>query len=226
MTHRVHPKIFRIKGIENWQSQWFNKKKYKENLEQDYRIREFIKQRLKESAIDEIIIKRSANSVSIIIRAARPGIIIGRGGTGVQDLKKDIISKVFSAKGGSASGGKGKIKGLDIKIDVEEVPKSETRASIIAQAVAEQLERRMPFRRVLKQTFDKLTQNPEVKGAKICVKGRLGGTEMARKECTPIKGRLPLQTIRANIDYAQVNAYTIHGVVGVKVWIYKGEVFE
>jgi len=216
MTHRVHPKIFRIKGIENWQSQWFNKKKYKENLEQDYRIREFIKQRLKESAIDEIIIKRSANSVSIVIRAARPGIIIGRGGTGVQDLKKDIINKTF----------KEKVKGLDIKIDVEEVRKSETQASIIAQAVAEQLERRMPFRRVLKQTFDKLTQNPEVKGAKICVKGRLGGTEMARKECTPIKGRLPLQTIRANIDYAQVNAYTIHGVVGVKVWIFKGEVFK
>jgi len=216
MTHKVHPKIFRIKSIEDWKSQWFDKKKYKENLEQDYRIREFIKQRLKEGAIDEIIIKRSANSVSIVIRAARPGIIIGRGGTGVQDLKKDIINKAF----------KGKIKGLDIKIDVEEVRKSETRASIIAQAVAEQLERRMPFRRVLKQTFDKLTQNPEVKGAKICVKGRLGGTEMARKECTPIKGRLPLQTIRANIDYAQVNAYTIHGVVGVKVWIYKGEVFE
>jgi len=216
MTHRVHPKIFRIKGIEDWKSQWFNKKKYKENLEQDYRIREFIKQRSKEGVIDEIIIKRSANSVSIVIRAARPGIIIGRGGTGVQDLKKDIIDKAF----------KGKIKGLDIKIDVEEVPKSETQANVIAQAVAEQLERRMPFRRVLKQTLEKLTQNPEIKGAKICVKGRLGGTEMARKECTPIKGRLPLQTIRANINYAQVNAYTIHGVVGVKVWIYKGEVFE
>lgn len=216
MTHRVHPKIFRIKGIEDWKSQWFNKKKYKENLEQDYRIREFIKQRLKEGIIDEIIIKRSANSISIVIRAARPGIIIGRGGTGVQDLKKDIIDKTF----------KGKIKGLDIKIDVEEVPKSETQANVIAQAVAEQLERRMPFRRVLKQTLEKLTQNPEIKGAKICVKGRLGGTEMARKECTPIKGRLPLQTIRANINYAQVNAYTIHGVVGVKVWIYKGEVFE
>lgn len=216
MSHKVHPKIFRIKEISDWKSQWFNKKKYKENLEQDYRIREFVKQRSKESIIDEIIIKRSANSISIVIRAARPGIIIGRGGTGVQDLKKDIINKVF----------KGKIKGLDIKIDVEEVRKSETQASIVAQAVAEQLERRMPFRRVLKQTFDKLTQNSEVKGAKICIKGRLGGTEMARKECTPIRGRLPLQTIRANINYAQINAYTVHGVVGIKVWIYKGEVFE
>lgn len=216
MSHKVHPKIFRLREISDWKSQWFDKKRYRQNLEQDYKIRKLIKQRLKQAAIDEIIIKRSANSISIVIRAARPGIIIGRGGTGVQDLKKDIISKVF----------KGKIKGLDIKIDVEEIRKSEIQASIVAQAVAEQLERRMPFRRILKQTIEKLIQNPEVKGAKICVKGRLGGTEMARKECTPIKGKLPLQTIRANIDYAQNNAYTTYGVIGIKVWIYKGEVFE
>lgn len=216
MSHKVHPKIFRVREINSWKSQWFNKKKYKENLEQDYKIREFIKERLKEGAIDEVIIKRSANSVHIIVRAARPGIIIGRGGTGIQDLKKDIISKIF----------KGRVKGLDIKIDVEEIRKSETQAAVIAQAVAEQLERRMRFRRVLKQTLDKLIQNPEVKGAKICVKGRLNGAEMARKECTPIRGRLPLQTIRADINYAQTNAYTVYGVIGVKVWVYKGEVFE
>lgn len=216
MTHRVHPKIFRIKDIDSWKSQWFNKKKYKNNLEQDYKIRKFMEQRLKQAVVDEIIIKRSANSVHIIIKAARPGIIIGRGGTGIQDLKQDIIDKIF----------KGKIKGLDIKIDVEEIRKAETQANVVAKAVVEQLERRMPFRRILKQTIDKLMQNPEVKGAKICVKGRLGGTEMARKECTPVKGKLPLQTIRANIDYAQVHAYTVYGVIGVKVWIYKGEVFE
>jgi small subunit ribosomal protein S3 len=216
MSHKVHPKVFRIKDISNWKSQWFNKKKYKENLKEDYKIREFIKGRLKEGAIDEVIIKRSANSVHIIVQAARPGIIIGRGGTGIQDLKKDIISKIF----------KGRVKGLDIKIDVEEIRRSETQAGVIAQAVAEQLERRMPFRRVLKQTLDKLIQNPEVKGAKICVKGRLNGAEMARKECTPIRGRLPLQTIRADINYAQTNAYTVYGVIGVKVWVYKGEVFE
>jgi small subunit ribosomal protein S3 len=216
MSHKVHPKIFRLKDVSSWKSQWFDKKRYRQNLEQDYKIRKFIKQRLKQSIIDEIIIKRSANSVSIVIRAARPGIIIGRGGTGIQDFKKDLISKVF----------KGRVKGLDIKIDVEEIRKSEIQASIIAQAVAEQLERRMPFRRILKQTIEKLMQNPEVKGAKVCVKGRLGGTEMARKECTPIKGKLPLQTIRADIDYAQVDAYTTYGVIGIKVWIYKGEIFE
>lgn len=215
MSHNVHPKIFRLKEIDNWKSQWFNKKKFKQNLEQDYRIREFLKGQLKSAAVDEVIIKRSANSVHIIIRAARPGIIIGRGGTGIQELKKELIKKIF----------KGKIKGLDIKLDVEEVRKSETQAAVVAQAVAEQLERRMPFRRVLKQTLDKLIQTSEVKGAKISVAGRLNGAEMARREWL-MKGRLPLQTIRANIDYAQANAYTTYGVIGVKVWIYKGEQFD
>lgn len=216
MSHKVHPKIFRIKEISSWKSQWFNKKKYKKNLEEDYKIRKFIEERLKQAVVDETIIKRSANSVHIIIQAARPGIIIGRGGTGIQDLKKEIISKIF----------KDKIKGLDIKIDVEEIREAGAQATIIAKGVAEQLERRMPFRRILKQTINKVMQNSEVKGAKICVAGRLGGTEMARRECTPIRGKLPLQTIRANIDYAQVNAFTTYGAIGVKVWIYKGDVFE
>ncbi|MBU4285231.1 30S ribosomal protein S3 [Patescibacteria group bacterium] len=215
MSHRVHPKVFRIKGIEDWQSQWFSKKNYKSNLEQDIKIREFLKKELKPAIVDEIIIKRLANSIHIIIKAARPGIIIGRGGAGIQELKKRVISKVF----------KGKIKGIDIKIDVEEIRKAETKANIIGQAIAEQLERRMPFRRVIKQTIEKAIQNPEVKGIKVSVSGRLNGSEMARDEKL-IKGSLPLQTIRANIDYAQVNAYTIYGVIGIKIWINKGEVFE
>lgn len=215
MSHRVHPKIFRIKGIEDWQSQWFSKKNYKSNLEQDITIREFLKKELKSAIVDEIIIKRSANSIHIVIRASRPGIIIGRGGAGIQELKKRVVSKIF----------KGKIKGIDIKIDVEEIRKAETKANIIGQAIAEQLERRMPFRRVIKQTIEKAMQNPEVKGIKVFVSGRLNGSEMARDERL-MKGSLPLQTIRANIDYAQVNAYTIYGVIGIKVWINKGEVFE
>lgn len=215
MSHKVHPKIFRIKELSDWRSQWFDKKRYKQNLEQDYKIRTFLTQQLKQAAIDEIIIKRSVNLIHIVIKTARPGIIIGRGGTGIQDLKKEIIKKVFEEK----------IKGLDIKIDVEEIRKSETHAMIVAGGVAEQLERRMSFRRVLKQTIEKVMQNPEVKGIKIFIAGRLNGAEMARSEWLK-KGQLPLQTIRANIDYAQVNAYTTYGVIGVKVWIYKGEVFE
>jgi len=215
MPHKVHPKVFRIKGLGDWKSQWFASKNYRNNLEQDYRIRDFVKKQLKQAAIDEVIIRRTANSLQILIRAARPGIIIGRGGTGINDLKKEIIKKIF----------KGKIKGIDIKIDVEEIRKSETQAAVVAKNVAEQLERRMPFRRVLKQTLEKVMQNPDVKGAKIRVSGRLNGSEMARTEKLA-KGSLPLQTIRANIDYAQENANTTYGVIGVKVWIYKGEVFD
>lgn len=215
MSHTVHPKIFRIRGLEDWQSQWFNKKNFKKNLEQDYKIREFVKKQLKPAAVDEVIIKRSANSIHIVIRAGRPGIIIGRGGVGIQELKRQIITKIF----------KGKIKGIDIKLDVEELKKAEIQASIVAQAIAEQLERRMPFRRVMKQAIEKVMQNSEVKGIKVHVSGRLSGSEMARDEQL-MKGSLPLQTIRANINYAQVDAHTVYGIIGVKVWIYKGEIFD
>jgi small subunit ribosomal protein S3 len=215
MGHKVHPKIFRIKNLSDWRSQWFSAKKYRENLETDYRIRDFVKKQLKAAAIDEVVIKKTVNSIQIIIKAARPGIIIGRGGTGIQDLKKEVIKRVF----------KGKIKGLDIKIDIEEIRKSETQATVVAKNVAEQLERRMPFRRVLKQTVEKVIQNSDVKGVKVRVSGRLNGSEMARTEWLR-KGSLPLQKIRANIDYAQENANTIYGVIGVKVWVYKGEIFE
>lgn len=225
MTHKVHPEAFRLGYTTTWKSRWFNEKKYKEYLKQDYYLREFIVSRLKQAAIKEVEIKRSANSINIIIHAARPGIIIGRGGTGIQEIKREIIDKIFSAKGGSAWGGKGQTKDLDIKLDIEEVKNPETHAQIVAQSIAEQLERRMPFRRVMKQTIGKVMQGPEVKGVKISISGRLGGTEMARREWLKT-GEMPLQTLRANIDYAHVNAYTTYGVIGVKVWIYKGEKFE
>lgn len=215
MGHSVHPTIFRIKNIEDWKSQWFDSKNFKKNLEQDYKIREFVKKNLKQAAVNETIIKRSANSIHVVIQTARPGIIIGRGGTGIQDLKKSLISKIF----------KGKIKGIDIKIDVEEIRKPEIHANLVAQGVAEQLERRMPFRRVMKQTIEKVMQNPEAKGVKIRVAGRLNGSEMAREEWL-MKGKMPLQTLRADIDFAHIDANTVYGTIGVKVWIYRGEKFE
>lgn len=215
MGHHVHPYAFRLGYTTDWKSRWFNRKKYKDYLKQDYYLREFLMARLKQAAAQDIEIKRSANSVNIIIHAARPGIIIGRGGAGIQELKKEIISKIF----------KGQTKGLDIKIDIEEIKKPETYARVVAQNIADQLERRMPFRRAMKKTLDKVMQNSEVKGVKIWISGRLGGTEMAREEWLKAGG-VPLQTIRADIDYAQVNAYTTYGVIGVKVWIYKGEKFD
>jgi len=215
MSHKVHPRAFRLGYTADWKSRWFSnsKKEYREFLEQDYELRKFIMSKLKQTAIKEIEINRSANSINIKIYSARPGIIIGRGGKGIQDLKKEIISKVF----------KGQSKGLNI--DIEEIEKPEIHARVVALNIVEQLERRMPFRHVMKRALDKTTSNPEVKGAKISIAGRLGGTEMARKEWLK-KGAVPLQTLRADIDYAQVNALTTHGVIGVKVWIYKGEKFK
>jgi len=215
MGHHVHPYIFRLGFTTDWKSRWFNRKKYKEFLKQDYYLREFLMARLKQAAVNEIEIKRSANSINIIVQTARPGIIIGRGGTGIQEIKKEIIKKIF----------KGQTKGLDIKIDIEELKKAETCAKIVAQSIADQLERRMPFRRVMKQTIGKVMQGSEAKGVKIWISGRLGGAEMAREEWLKI-GSVPLQTLRADIDYAQVNAYTAYGVIGIKVWIYKGEKFK
>lgn len=215
MGRKVHPTAFRLGYISNWKSRWFNKKKYRKYLEQDHNLREYIKKHLKQGGIKEVEIKRSANLVNIIIHAARPGIIIGRGGGGLEKLRKDIKNKVLKD-----------IKDLEIRVDIEEIRKPETHAAIVAQGIADQLERRMPYRRVMKQALDKIIQNPSIKGAKICVAGRLGGAEMSRKECTPVKGQLPLQTLRADVDYAYVNAYTAYGVIGVKVWIYKGEVFD
>lgn len=215
MSHKVHPRVFRLGYTTNWKSRWFNRKKYREFLKQDYELRNFIASKLKQTAIKEIEITRSANKVNIKIHSARPGIIIGRGGAGIQDLKNEIISKIF----------KGRTKGLDIKIDIEEVRKPEIYARIVAQNIAEQLERRMPFRRVIKKTIDKVTTNSEVQGIKISVSGRLNGAEMARREKFKT-GKVPLQTLRADIDFARVNANTTYGVIGVKVWIYKGEKFD
>ncbi len=216
MGHRVHPRAFRLGYTTNWKSRWFNRKKYQEFLKQDYYLRDFLMSRLKQAAVKEVEIVRSANSINIIIHAARPGIIIGRGGAGIQELKKGIVSKIF----------KGQTKGLEIKIDIEELKKPETHAMVVAQNIAEQLERRQPFRRLIKQALEKIMQNSEVKGAKIFISGRLGGSEMARKEWLK-KGEVPLQTLRADIDFAQAVAYTAsYGTIGIKVWIYKGEKFE
>jgi len=215
MSHKVNPKSLRLGYTINWKSSWFNKKRYKEFLKQDYDLRNLIFAKLKQAAVKEIEIKRSANSVNIIIHAARPGIIIGRGGSGIQDIKKEIINKIF----------RGKIEGLNIKIDVEEIKKPEIHAMVVAQNITEQLERRMPFRRVMKQTIEKVMNNKEVKGVKISLSGRLGGSEMARTEWQKV-GEMPLQTLRADIDYDHINARTTYGTIGVKVWIYKGEKFE
>ncbi len=206
MSHKVDPISNRLGIIKDWNSKWFNKKKRADYLREDSLIRDFIKKKLAKAAIEKIVIERSANLINIIIYSARPGIIIGRGGTGVEELKKEIKKKIQEKS--------------EVRLDIQEIRKSEVSAVLVGQNIAEQLEKRMPFRRVLKKSIDQVSQNKNVKGVKIAVKGRLDGTEMARREWLK-DGRIPLQTLRADIDFAKVNAYTTYGVVGIKVWIYK-----
>jgi small subunit ribosomal protein S3 len=206
MSHKVDPISNRLGIIKDWNSKWFNKKKRADYLREDSLIRDFIKKKLAKAAIEKIVIERSANLINIIVYSARPGIIIGRGGTGVEELKKEIKKKIQEKS--------------EVRLDIQEIRKSEVSAVLVGQNIAEQLEKRMPFRRVLKKSIDQVSQNKNVKGVKIAVKGRLDGTEMARREWLK-DGRIPLQTLRADIDFAKVNAYTTYGVVGIKVWIYK-----
>lgn len=213
MGHKVNPVGLRIGITNTWRSRWFNKKEYQENLRQDIGIREDIMKKWKSSAIADVEIERSAAMIKIIIKTARPGVLIGRGGSGIEDVQKYIKGRFF----------KGKKTGL--KVEVQEVKHFEENAVLIAQNLAEQLEKRIPFRRAMKSMLDQAVKNTSIKGIKIQMSGRLGGAEMSRVEHS-FKGTLPLHTLRANIDFARVTAYTTYGTLGVKVWLYKGEVFD
>jgi len=216
MGQKVHPISFRLGITQNWRSRWFNKKQYQQFLKEDYYLREFLVKKLAKAGIDRIEIERLANAINITVLAARPGLIIGRGGTGIEDLKKDLRSLLHKKL-------KVALK-VDLRLTVEEVKGAETRAAVIAQGIVEQIEKRLPFRRVMKQTIERVSQNKDVQGVKVMIKGRLDGNEIARKEWLR-KGRIPLQTLRAAIDYAPATAFTTYGTIGIKVWIYKKEVF-
>jgi small subunit ribosomal protein S3 len=209
MAHKVHPKAFRIKGIEDWQSRGFYQKNLPLLLEEDFKIREFLKKKIGKMGIEKIEIERFPAKINIIIFTARPGLIIGRGGEGVEKLKKEIEEKIIKRKG-------------ECKIEIREVKNPWLSASLVAQWMAEQIEKRTPYRRVLKGALNKVMAQKGVKGCKVELAGRLDGIEIARREWLK-KGKLPRQTIRADIDYAENRAYCTYGVVGVKVWIYKGE---
>ena len=217
MGRKVHPFIFRMGIVNNWKSRWFNRKKYKNLLEQDIKLRDFVMKKLSKASINLVEIERSANLLNIIIATSRPGLVIGRGGSGIEDLKQELKKIVRQNDPESAK--------TEIRLEVEEIRQPNSKAAIVAQDMATQIEKRMPYRRVIKQSLDKIMQNHEVQGAKIMVKGRLNGAEIARKEWLK-KGRISLQTLRANIDYAQATAYTTYGTIGIKVWICKGEVFD
>lgn len=216
MGQKVNPVVFRIGHSEDWKSRWYNKRLYKDFLRQDIKLRNFLMRRLAKAGIERIDIERSANSIKVIIKTARPGFIIGRGGGGVEELKTQIKRLLVKEMPLSAKN--------EIRLEIEEVKSPESYASIVVQNIAEQIEKRIPYRRALKQGLEKVMQVKEVEGVKIMIKGRLDGAEIARTEWL-LKGKIPLQTLRARIDYSQATAYTTYGTVGVKVWIYKGEMF-
>jgi small subunit ribosomal protein S3 len=213
MGNKVHPIGIRIGITANWQSRWFSSKQaYRDQLRKDVELRQFVVTKWKAAAIAGVEIERSANAVRLIIHTARPGVLIGRGGTGIEDLTR-VIKKSFFAG-----------KKVDLKVNVEEVKNPETNAVLVGQQVAEQLEKRVSFRRVLKSMLDQVEANKTVKGVKIEICGRLGGAEMSRREWLS-RGKIPLHTLRADIDFACVEAHTTYGVIGIKTWIYKGEKF-
>lgn len=217
MTHVAHPYVQRIGINRGWLSRWFttDPKQVREYIRVDAQIRKFLDKRLKGMSVDAIEIERDQKSIRIIIKTARPGLVIGRSGEGATKLKKEIDMLFRKAK---------LISKPDIKLDIEEVRSAETSASIVGQMVAEGLEKRMTFRRVMKQTIEKVMANRDVQGVRIILSGRLGGADMARKEELK-KGRIPLQTLRADIDFARVTARLPYGAIGIKVWIYRGDVF-
>jgi len=226
MSHRVHPKIFRVKELADWDSRWLQKKNTPQNLEEDFKIREFLKKKLGKIGIEKIEIEKFPGKINIIISSARPGMIIGRGGQGVEELKRaleKVIEKTF-AEASASSHASAKAWAKEVRIEIREVKNPWLSSALSAQWAAQQIEKRIPHRRVLKQTLEKIYSQKGVEGCRVELAGRLGGGEIARREWLK-KGRLPRQTLRADIDYAQAEAFCTYGVVGIKVWIYKGEKF-
>lgn len=217
MTHVAHPYVQRIGVNRDWKSRWFttDPKKFREYLRSDAEIRRLLTKKLKGMSVDTVEIERNQKDIRIIIKTARPGLIIGRSGEGVVKLKKDIDMLLRTQKLTNKP---------EIKLDIEEVRSPESSANIVGQMIAEGLEKRLTFRRVMKQSIEKVMANRDVQGVRIILSGRLGGADMARKEELK-KGRIPLQTLRADIDFARVTARLPYGAIGIKVWIYRGQVF-
>jgi small subunit ribosomal protein S3 len=219
MTHVAHPYAQRLGIIRGWKSRWFttDKRAFREYLQVDTQLRDWLKKRLKGMYVADIELERQADVLRIVIKTARPGLIIGRGGDGVTKLLKETKSRIAKMK---------LTETPEVKFDIEEVRNPESNAQVVSEMVAEGLEKRMAFRRVLKQTVEKVMASREVQGVRISIAGRVGGAEMARSEEIK-RGRIPLQTLRADVDFARTEAYMPYsGLIGIKVWIYKGDIFD
>jgi small subunit ribosomal protein S3 len=217
MSKTVHPYAHRLVVLRDWKSHWFaDKKQYKDLLKGDALLRAHLAKKLRGSYVGDVEIERGQKGMRIVIKTSRPGMIIGRQGEGAAKLRQNILT--FMKKAGITPK-------EDVRIDIQEITSPDADAAIVAYSVAEAIERRMPFRRILKSTIEKVMAVRGVKGVRIFLGGRLGGAEIARTENMK-KGSIPLQTFRADVDFAREKAHMTYGDIGIKVWIYKGEVFE
>ena len=216
MSKTVHPYAHRLGVIRDWKSRWFSQgKKYNDFLKADLLLREYLEKKMRGQYVASIEMERNDKMFRLIVKTSRPGIVIGRNGEGSVKLRADVLK--FAKKNNLAIP-------ADFKLDVEEIKSPESNAAIVAQMVAEGLEKRLPFRRVMKQTIEKVMANRDVKGVRVYCGGRLAGAEISRSEELK-KGRVPLQTLRADIDYAKEKAHMTYGDLGIQIWIYKGDVF-
>lgn len=211
MGHKINPVSIRLKITDTWKSRWFSKGHYRDLLREDIKIREYLEKHLKKAGLVRIDIERTGDgTITVIVKTTKPGLIIGKGGTGIEDLKKKVKLAL-------------KIK-KELKITIEEVRDINLQALVVANGISEQIEKRVAFRRLMKQSLEQV-MNAGAKGVKVAIGGRLNGAEIARTEHLSL-GKIPLHTLRANIDFARSTAFTTYGTVGIKVWIYKGDMFE
>jgi small subunit ribosomal protein S3 len=214
MGHKVNPKVIRLNITRTWPSRWFGTGKVLiKNLEQDVKLRKFLFSELREAGVDRVEIERGGHKITIGVFTAKPGIIIGRGGSGVGDLKKKLHSKFLK-----------NFRLGDINLNITEFDRPNLSSAIIAGSMAIDIEKRMPFRRVMKQAINRIERAGAL-GVKVVVSGRLNGSEIARTEMLT-SGKVPLHTLRADIDFAKATAKTTYGAIGIKLWIYKGDIFK
>ena len=206
MGHKVHPYGFRIGVSRGWTANWYADKGYSDLLKEDFAIRDLIDRRLANASVSHVEIERGINHVTVTIHTAKPGIVIGKGGANVEALRQQI----------------GRLSSRKVKLEIKEIRQPELDAQLVAANIAQQLSRRIAFKKAMKQSVQR-TMKAGAKGVRIAVAGRLGGAEMARREWER-EGRIPLGTLRADISYGQVHAHTTYGRIGVKVWVYRGDI--
>lgn len=212
MGHKTNPKILRIGTTQTWPSRWFARKEFPRLLKEDIQMKRYLKAKLREGLLSNIEIERQTNTINIIISAAKPGLIIGRAGAGAEELKKEL--QALFLKG----------RKVALSLNIQEVRRPYLNAPIVLQNMIFDIEKRVAFRRVMKQSISRVMKEG-AQGVRITISGRLNGAEIARTE-TLAEGKVPLHTLRADIDYARGAAFTTYGAVGMKVWIYRGEIFK